>query len=248
MRLTDEKYWNEGYSEQEFVELTGGALVDLLNKYLENGKHKNCLEIGSFPGSYIPAIGRKGYQLNGIDFNKRNAEELPKWLSSQGLAVGKFWSGDFFEFIKDHPARYDLVCSFGFIEHFENYKEVIQLHIDLLKPSGKIIITTPNFRGWMQYLPHKFFDNENLKKHNIKSMNPAAWRKLLEANGFEIRFHGYFGKYYFWVDENQQRSKLQLFMLKNVNRLIFNLNKIIKKSGKESKSYSAFCGIVAEKR
>ncbi len=247
MRLTDENYWNEGYNEQQFAEATEGPLIDLLNNYLENVEHKNCLEIGSFPGSYIPAIGRKGYQLHGIDFNKRNADELPKWLSSLGLQAGEFWSGDFFEFIKDHTNRYDLVCSFGFIEHFENYREVIQSHVNLLKPAGKIIITTPNFRGWMQYLPHKLFDDENLKKHNLKSMDPVQWCKILEANGFKVLFHGWFGKYNFWVDPTQRRSKLQLFLLKSVNRIIFNLNKIFKKTGKESISYSAFCGIVAEK-
>lgn len=248
MRLTDENYWNAGYGEQQFGEAKDGALIDFLNNHLENVEHKTCLEIGSFPGSFIPAIGRKGYELNGIDFNKRNAGELPGWLSTLGLKVGEFWSGDFFDFIKDHKNKYDLVCSFGFIEHFENYKEVIQSHINLVKPSGKLIITTPNFRGWMQYLPHKFFDDENLKKHNLKSMNPVEWRNVLESNGFEVSFHGWFGKYDFWVDPNQERSKLQRFMLKNVNRFIFNFNKIVKKTGKESKNYSAFCGIVAEKK
>lgn len=248
MRLTDEKYWNEGYTEQQFAEARDGALIDLLNTYLENVQQQTCMEIGSFPGSYIPAIGRKGYKLHGIDFNKRNADELPQWLSSLGLNVGQFWSGDFFEFIKDHKTRYDLVCSFGFIEHFENYKEVIQSHIDMVKPAGKIIITTPNFRGWMQYIPHKLFDKENLKIHNLKSMNPGEWKKVLEANGFEVKFSGWLGKYYFWVDDSQKRSKLQLFLLKNVNRIIFNLNKIIKKAGKDSQSYSAFCGIVAERK
>ncbi len=247
-RLTDEAYWNSGYVQTEFTDATGSSLEVLLTKYLEDGTSRSCLEIGSYPGSYMPAIGRKGYQLHGIDFNKRNANDLPQWLKGLGLTVGEFWSGDFFDFAKNHTNRYDLICSFGFIEHFENYLEVIEEHIKLLKPTGQIIITTPNFSGWMQYLPHKFFDAKNLTKHNLKSMNPGAWRKLLEAHGFTVTFSGYFGKYYFWVDESEKRSKLQLFLLKNVNRLIFNLNKLIKKSGKESKSYSAFCGIVAVRK
>ena len=125
---------------------------------------------------------------------------------------------------------------------------MIGMHVKLLKPSGKIVITTPNFRGWLQYLPHRFFDNENLKKHNIKSMNPAAWKKQLEALGLTVTFAGYFGKYYFWTDNTAKRSGLEKFLLKTVNRIIFNLNKLIKKSGMESKSYSAFCGIVAERK
>lgn len=247
MRLTDEAYWNDGYNNQPFGEAIGGPLENFLDKHLGNAPGMTCLEIGSFPGSYLPVIGRKGYLLNGVDFNKRNEVELAQWLRSLGLQVGEFWSGDFFEFAKDHNIRYDLVCSFGFIEHFSDFPEVIGAHLKLLKPSGKIIITTPNFRGWMQYIPHKLFDNENLKKHNIKSMNPAAWRKLLEDNGFKVTFSGYFGKYYFWVDDTKKRSEFELFFLKIVNRVIFNLNKLIKKSGIESKNYSAFCGIVAEK-
>ena len=248
MRLTDEAYWNEGYNDQPLGEAIGGPLENFLGAHLTSITNATCLEIGSFPGSYLPVIGRKGYNLSGIDFNKRNERELPQWLQSLGLPVGDFWSGDFFEFIKDHTARYDLVCSFGFIEHFENFPEVIEAHVKLLKPSGKIVITTPNFRGWMQYWPHRFLDNENLKKHHIKSMSPAAWKKQLEALGFTVTFAGYFGKYYFWTDDTAKRSGFEKFMLKSVNRIIFNLNKLIKKSGMESKSYSAFCGIVAERK
>lgn len=248
MRLTDEAYWNQGYNDQGFGDAKGSSLDIFLSRHLTEVKGSSCLEIGSYPGSYLPAIGRKGYILSGIDFNKRNANELPKWLHSLGFDVDDFWSGDFFDFIKEHKKRYDLVCSFGFIEHFENFEEVIEAHTDLLKPTGKIIITTPNFRGWMQQLPHRFFDKENLKIHNLSSMNPVKWKAVLERKGFEVTSYGYFGGYYFWVDESQPRSAFQKFMLRNTNRLIFNLNKLIKRSGRESKHYSAFCGIVAVKR
>ncbi len=247
-RLTDETYWNEGYKDAVFGEATSGGLVDLLNKYLDNVENKSCIEIGSFPGAYLPVIGKKGYILNGIDFNPRNEKDLPEWLSGMGLKTGKFWAGDFFEFIKEEKTTYDLVCSFGFIEHFENYLEVIAAHLKLLKPGGKIIITTPNFRGWMQYLPHKLFDNENLGKHNLKSMNPVAWKMLMEQNGLEVQFSGYFGKYNFWVDTAKHRSGLSKLLLKSTNRIIYNLNKLIKRSGKDAKAYSAFCGIVAVKK
>lgn len=80
------------------------------------------MEIGS--SAHFGGAGRKGYMLNGIDFNKRNEKELSLWLQSLGLPVGEFWSGDFFDFVKDHTTRYDLYCSFlfGFIEHFENFQ------------------------------------------------------------------------------------------------------------------------------
>ncbi|MFT3908099.1 MAG: class I SAM-dependent methyltransferase [Ferruginibacter sp.] len=247
-RLTDEKYWNDGYKGIQLSEATEGPLADLLNTYVDKVENKACIEIGSFPGTYLPVIGRKGYSLSGIDFNERNKTDLPGWLSHLGLKVDGFYSGDFFEFVKNENKKYDLVCSFGFIEHFENYLEVIQAHLDMVAPGGKIIITTPNFKGWMQYFPHLFFDKENLAKHNVKSMAPDKWKLLIESNNFKVTWCGYFGKYYFWYDPAEHRSKIKMTLLKNVNRLIFNLNKLIKKSGKESRAYSAFCGIVAEKK
>jgi len=109
MRLTDEAYWNEGYSDQPLGEAIGGPLENFLGTHLTSITGATCMEIGSFPGSYLPVIGRKGYKLSGIDFNKRNERELPLWLQSLGLPVGEFWSGDFFDFVKEHNSRYDLV-------------------------------------------------------------------------------------------------------------------------------------------
>jgi 2-polyprenyl-3-methyl-5-hydroxy-6-metoxy-1,4-benzoquinol methylase len=39
------------------------------------------------------------------------------------------------------------VISFGFIEHFDNPENVIQKHLDLLKPGGILIVGVPNFTG-----------------------------------------------------------------------------------------------------
>lgn len=248
MKLTDENYWNQSYENLEFKDINDGALIDFLDKFVNKVDNKSSIEIGSFPGNFIPIIGRKGYKVHGIDYNPKNAIELPNWLRSLNLDVGQFWSSDFFYFINNSTTRFDLVCSFGFIEHFLNYEEVLKAHFNLINPKGKLIVTTPNFRGWLQYIPHRFFDNKNLKKHCLKSMNPGRWKSILEANGFEVIYSGYFGGYLFWVDPNQKRSKINAFFLKQIHRFIFNLNKMIKRNNIESSAFSAFCGIVAIKK
>ena len=248
MRLTDEDYWNLSYKNFIFQDIKEGAIFDLLSKYLDKVEGKSSLEIGSFPGTLIPIVGRKGYIVHGVDYNSRNGVDLPNWLKSLNLQVGKFWVSDFFTFKYDVVKRFDLVTSFGFIEHFENFDEVIKEHLDLVVAGGKVIITTPNFKGWMQYLPHRIFDNENLKNHFLKSMNPSKWKKILEANGFEVKYYGFFGSYLFWVDPNQKRSKIQKYYLKQTHRLIYNLNKVFQKFKIESNIFSAFCGIVAVKK
>ena len=73
---------------------------------------------------------------------------------------------------------------------YDNYWKYIELefqkHIDLVDEKGFIIIETPNFNGFMQRIPRKFFDRENYLRHNIYSMNLKKWEKLLRDNNFEI--------------------------------------------------------------
>lgn len=247
MRLTDEEYWDKGYKSIDFYDQSTHDVANFLNKYLKDGYGKTSLEVGSFPGSFIPTIARKGYLVNGVDFNKGNSTALPAWLKSFGFEVGTFWTADFFDFIKVNSDNFDLVCSFGLIEHFKNYEEVIEAHIKLLKPGGQLIITTPNFRGLLQYLPHKLLDKENLNKHFLPSMRPKEWKKILERNGFQVDYHGYFGGYYFWVDRFQPRNKIEKLLLRFTERLISQFNKLFLKIKLQSSSFSSYCGIVATK-
>jgi SAM-dependent methyltransferase len=244
-RLTDEKFWSDSYVETEFHDLAEHNVAVFVKRYLQEEKNKTAFELGSFPGAFLPTIGRYHYKLSGIDFNPRNSDELPMWLKSHGVDVGNFYSGDLFEFVHNNNHQFDLVCSFGLIEHFENFDELIGMHIRLLAPGGKLIITTPNFRGLMQYLPHKIFDSYNLSKHYLPSMSPKKWKKIIEDEGLTVMHAGYFGGYMFWVAHNQKRSAITRFFLRFTERFISQIRKIL---WFESSLFSAYCGIVAVKK
>lgn len=248
MKLTDSNYWETSYKSTTFVDIDSHSIASFLKKYLANVKEMESIEIGSYPGTFQPTIGRMGYLLNGIDFNLKNATDLPNWLKTLDLHVGNFETVDFFDFAKSNTKKYDLVCSFGFLEHFTNYEEVIKGHLDLVKPGGKVIITTPNFRGWMQSIPHWLFDRPNLQKHYLPSMNPEKWASILKNNNFEIQFSGYFGGYSFWVDNLENRSKLKYYLLRFTERSISQFRKVFNIFQFESLAFSAFCGIVATKK
>jgi SAM-dependent methyltransferase len=50
--------------------------------------------------------------------------------------------------------KFDIVCSFGFIEHFHNPKKALEIHADFLKPGGLLICLIPNLYG----IPGKILD------------------------------------------------------------------------------------------
>lgn len=247
--LTDAAYWSDVYDGQsDFADASDHAVAGFLRKFLvAPAASASSLEIGSYPGAFQPTLGRLGYTLHGLDFNKRNSE-LSVVLAKNGLDVGSFEVADFFSWVNTHPRKYDLVCSFGFIEHFANFEEVILLHANLVKPGGHLIITTPNFKGWMQHLPHAIFDSANLAKHYLPSMSPEKWRQALSNAGFDIVFAGHFAGYQFWVDPKQHRSSLQRSFLRLTMRGISVLNKVFRFMNLESSAFSAFCGVVARRK
>lgn len=242
--LTERRHWEDSYAGAEFVAYPlANEYFDLLFAHADRSKIANALEIGSYPGPFLAALGECGFELNGVDFHPGNAVELPNWLRSLGHDVDSFQSVDFHEYA---PGRtFDLVYSLGFIEHFEDFREVIARHARLVSAGGYLFITTPNFRGAAQQWLHRALDSENLARHHLPAMDPGAWAEVLVPMGFDILFCGYFGHIAFWVDVNDRRSAAKLWAARAAARLFWNIRKIYHG---DSRHFSPHCGLVAQRR
>jgi SAM-dependent methyltransferase len=131
---------------------------------------------------------------------------LPELIRSHGLQISELAQANFFNY---QPKRqFDLVCSFGFIEHFPNYQEAIRRHVDLVKPGGMLIISCPNFR-WFQKAYHRLFDATNLRRHVLPAMNFGAWRATLTQCGMEIVHQSYYGTCEVWREKNGKRRPIK---------------------------------------
>ncbi len=118
------------------------------------------------------------------------------------------------------------------------------MHDDYIKPGGYLMITTPNFRGMVQYVLHRWLDNQNLKRHNIDSMRPEKWKQLLEDKNYEILYCGYVGGFSFWIEDSLDSVLKDKAM--GAIRLIS--EGLSEKKIPSSKAYSPHCGIIARKR
>ncbi|GHB83353.1 class I SAM-dependent methyltransferase [Persicitalea jodogahamensis] len=241
--LVDQNYWDESYRDIDFY-IGNNSLTDWLYRNYFNQRNlqnKTVFEVGCYPGTYLVHFGKQNMEVNGIDLTT-NMINLNKWLVEQKIKVNKIINDDFFQ-LNDH-VKYDVVCSFGFIEHFKNYEEVILKHSSILNENGTLIMTTPNFRGFGQYILHRLFDKPNLKRHNLNAMNPDKWAKLLEDNGFKIIHKGYFGHYDMWFDSDVTGYKI-LLKEKFLKHIHPRLKKYVKS---DSSFFSPFCGVIAEKQ
>lgn len=214
--LASQEYWDWSYENLELVYDPKRILFkDLFNKYLKpNG---TCFEVGCYPGNYLIYLGNQfNYEVNGIDTTPFILNRLPLHLKKNNVKVGNFYNENFLHF--NPEIKYDLVCSFGFFEHFIDFETIIQRHVQLVKPSGILFITCPNFRK-IQYIIHKYFDNENLKRHNLASMDVKKIVDVLQNNNMKVLYNGYYKTADFWVDSPND-GKLKNYASKNIQNIL----------------------------
>lgn len=239
--LANQKYWDSIYESYEPEILKKDHPIrQWLEIYFKKG-NLDCFEIGCYPGQILSIFGELGYTLNGIDQTPFVKSKLPVWLISKGFRIGNIMKGNFLKYKTNE--KFDVVCSFGFIEHFTNWEEVLMKQTMLVKKNGYLIVETPNFSGYLQRILHSVFDKENYLRHNISSMNPLKWKKLLEEKEFDILYYGCFGYFEFWTEIKRKNIFIKL-ILKILNLFLL----ILKKLPKDKKLYSPYCGLIALKR
>lgn len=240
MDFVEQTYWDNSYQNTQFATLPDRDPIKIwLKTFIPKGSG-TCIEVGCFPGGILSCFGELGYELHGIDLTPRIEQELPAWLKSKGYSVGTFLQKDFTLF--NPKTEYDIVASFGFIEHFSDWQSILVKHASLVKKGGLLVIEVPNFRGPVQRVLHLLLDKENYTRHNIKSMQPKKWESIIKKLGFETLNCGHFGNFMFWVD-NENRNWLQKLTI----NLIQSSTKRFLKYLPDNSAYSPFCGLICRK-
>lgn len=233
--------WDTGYEQLDLQPASEDDQIRVwLEKFVPPGNGE-CLEIGCFPGRYLAVLAELGYEVHGIDRTPRVTPDLRDWMRSQGHRTGEFVRGDVF--LHTFDRQFDVVCSFGFIEHFNRWPELVQLHAHLVKDRGWLALSTPNFRGGLQRFLHQQLDAVNLAEHNLDAMQPQRWSQIVQAMGFEIVMCGYIGPFDLWVGPYQSRSLLQRIALEGIRRM----KPLIRCLPDNVGAYAPYCGLIARK-
>lgn len=216
--LTDRAFWKSFWESKKdviFQIKPNYIFGDILGKIITKHDTKSAIELGGFPGYY--SVYLKKYQkLDTTLFDYYiHKEIINKLLEKHGLEPGdiKIIEADLFNYTP--RVLYDMVLSFGLIEHFIDTKDIIERHLQFLKPGGVLFITLPNFHsvnGWVQ----RKFDKENYDKHYINCMDPQLLMEICKYLGLKkIRCY-YHGKFSTWLENRDQKSKLVRAFVKTI--------------------------------
>lgn len=128
--LTDREFWQEYWKNHEYQKIP--AKVPF-KKFLSRFDGANSfIEIGGFPGVFAAYFYKKGVKdVSLLDFYI-DKSMVNKFEEINNIPQGTISciESDFFKFETDK--KYDMVFSFGFIEHFKDTKDVVQRHANLM--------------------------------------------------------------------------------------------------------------------
>lgn len=216
--LTDRQFWESFWQSKKnlvFKLKPDYVFGDILAGIVKENNSKTAIELGGFPG-YYSVYFRKYLKLITTLFDYFIYEPIINdLLAANGLKENdiEIIEADLFNY--QPQQRYDIVSSFGLIEHFADTKDIISRHISFLKPGGTLFITLPNFRsvnGWVQ----KTFDPENYAKHNINCMDIDLLKRTASELGLHHINVRYYGGYSIWLENKEKKSTLTRLFIKSL--------------------------------
>ncbi len=213
--LTDRQFW------VNYWESKTGLSVNIPENYLfhkelgaiiKTRNVKTAIELGGFPGYYAVFL-KKYFKLDVTLLDYFVHQPVTNaLLQANGMVESDIHIIETDLFNHQEVKQYDLVLSCGLIEHFNDTADIIQRHINFVKPGGTLFITLPNFKalnGWFQ----KSFDRDNYDKHNIDCMDPELLAQICKDAGLDVVQSCYFGYFSLWL-ENEQQKPVAVRMLK----------------------------------
>lgn len=219
-KLTTQKYWESYYSKDHTNKKHIVNVCSYYDKFWdklisEPSVGKTIIEIGGFPGRYLAYISSKfGLEPTCLDYNSD---------VSQIEATFKIMEVDNYHVLQEDftsykpQKQYDYVISNGFIEHFDDFNKILDLHLQYLKPNGRMLIMIPNMKGYIRFYKY-VVDYNNLKMHNLKSMNFEVFKRFAKRNQLKIETLTYFGDFPHTV--HQKSNWFQKLIIK-CHRFIF---------------------------
>lgn len=221
-RLTTEETWQKHWQSKKNNQFISDNycfhdyIRHLVKKIQPDG---TCIELGGFPGKFS-IFFKKYCGLNPtlLDFYIDEII-LRDLIEFNGLRLDdiKHIQADLFLHVP--VERYDLVCSFGLIEHFTDIKEVINSHLKYMKPGALLIIALPNFRG-VNGLLQRLFDPTNLAIHNLEIMSPFLLKNALMDIGMVDIQAVYYPTTAVWLENLDQRGIFVNVLVRILSRIV----------------------------
>jgi len=154
------QYWDKAWGTYDIpkgVNPRHGGLPNYVNRRFHeyfcqifsnmNTQGKRVLEIGCARSVWLPYFAKEfGFKIYGIDYSEIGYQQAMQILSNEEVK-GEIVCADFFSPPGSMLKAFDVVVSFGVLEHFKDTTACISAFSKFLKPGGLLITNIPNLCG-----------------------------------------------------------------------------------------------------
>ncbi len=192
-----ERYWTPGTETPPDLD---PLTKDRINVFLRQGApHQGrVLDAGCGGGRSTALLAAAGYQVTGIDISAAALRRAKANVSSAGLVMGGVDSS--LPFAND---SFDVVFSSEVIEHLVDVNRALAEMRRVLRPSGKIFLSTP-YHGRLKnlLLALRGFDQHfDPAGPHIRFFSLNSLTVMLDRNGFRVRGHFCMGRFWpIWMN------------------------------------------------
>ncbi len=228
------------YSESYYRHL---YLDVILPRHLPRNPGATIVEIGSAPGRLLIELSRRfGYDPYGIEFSPDGVLLNRRVFAEKGIPPEHVIEGDILnsDLLRSHHERFDVVFSHSFLEHFDEPRDLVARHLELLKQGGHLVIYIPNLRG-LNKLLYRFFSFGGLERHNLALMDRQVFAGCFDPSTVETLYCNYLGTFNFGMfnapeGPAHQRLLRFCFILQRGLNVLFRL--LLRDRGLESRFLS----------
>jgi 2-polyprenyl-3-methyl-5-hydroxy-6-metoxy-1,4-benzoquinol methylase len=183
--------WNVGtrqighYVENKLFEFLSQVLV--ARGYANSGK--SLIEVGCACSAVLPLFAQRlGFRVSGLDYSPIGCDQSRLILERERV-TGEVYCCDIFSIPDNLKEKFDVVVSFGMVEHFADTKAIVGALSKLVKPGGMIYTNIPNMSGLTGF-------TQRLVDHDVYDIHvPLTSDEVGDAHknaGLEVIFCNYF--------------------------------------------------------
>jgi len=196
------QYWDKAWGTYDIpkeVNPRHGGLPNYVNRRFHeyfcqifsnmNTQGKKVLEIGCARSVWLPYFAKEfGFKIYGIDYSEIGCQQAMQILSNEEVK-GEIVCADFFSPPGSMLKAFDVVVSFGVLEHFKDTTACIAAFSKFLKPGGLLITNIPNLCG-LNGLIQKMINRPIFDIHILFNRN--ALMQAHRINGLRVISCDYF--------------------------------------------------------
>jgi 2-polyprenyl-3-methyl-5-hydroxy-6-metoxy-1,4-benzoquinol methylase len=129
--------------------------MNFIHDILRSENKTTFMEVGAGSSGWLPYFAKRyGYRVSGLDYSDVGCKLARENLRMLGIDYDEVLCQDLFTW--HSQKKYDIIFSYGVVEHFAEPEKVIGIFREHLNSDGIIITLVPNLNGLMGVLSRRF--------------------------------------------------------------------------------------------